>query len=135
MKDLQYILDTDICIYIIKHKPASVFERFRRCAVGEIGISSITYSELCHGVAKSANPSKNRSALNGFVAPLEILPYGEQESPDYGELRAELEAGGIVIGPLDMLIASHARSNGLTLVTNNAKEFSRVPRLKIENWV
>ncbi|MDA0347691.1 MAG: type II toxin-antitoxin system VapC family toxin [Verrucomicrobia bacterium] len=131
---MKYLLDTDICIYIIKKRPESVFARFRKCAIGDIGISSITYAELCFGVYKSQNVEKNLEALGGFVAPLEIIPYEQPACLAYGKVRSELENAGQPIGPLDTLIASHAVSLGVTLVTNNIKEFNRIESLKVETW-
>jgi tRNA(fMet)-specific endonuclease VapC len=131
---MKYLLDTNICIYIIQQKPEKVFRKFRKIAVGQIGMSSITHSELYYGVCKSRNVAQNEAALRQFVVPLEILPYPEEAAADYGEIRAGLERAGKSIGPLDTLIAAHARHLGLTLVTNNLREFSRVPNLKVENW-
>jgi tRNA(fMet)-specific endonuclease VapC len=132
---VKYLLDTNICIYLIKQKPEKVFERFRKLTVGEIAISSITYSELYFGVRKSQKKAQNEAALQQFTSPLDILPYPEEASKVYGEIRAHLESKGAPIGPLDPLIAAHARYLDLTLVTNNVPEFSRVPKLRIENWV
>lgn len=131
---MKYLLDTNICIYIIKQKPEKVFKKFRRLSVGQVALSSVTYSELSFGVQKSQRKAQNEAALQQFVAPLEILPYPEDASLVYGEIRAELERKGAPIGPLDTLIAAHARFLDLTLVTNNVAEFSRVPKLKVENW-
>lgn len=132
---MQFMLDTNICIYLIKHKPADVLERFRQTDISEISISSITLSELFYGVSKSSKPEQNFIALTQFVAPLEILPFGGEAPQYYGNLRTRLEKQGTPIGSLDMLIAAHALSLSLTLVTNNEKEFNRVSNLKIENWV
>ncbi len=132
---MKFMLDTNICIYLIKRKPAVVLERFKQTDISEISISSITLSELFYGVSKSSKPEQNFMALTQFVAPLEILPYGGEATQYYGELRAHLEKQGTPIGALDMLIAAHALSIDSTLVTNNEKEFDRVPNLKIENWV
>lgn len=129
------MLDTNICIYLIKKKPAVVLERFRQTDISEISISSITLSELFYGVSKSSKPEQNFIALTQFVAPLEILPFGGEAAQYYGDLRAHLEKQGTPIGSLDMLIAAHAISTPTTLVTNNEKEFQRVPNLNIENWV
>jgi len=131
---MEYILDTNICIYIIKKRPIEVFERFRRLSIGTIGISSITLAELQYGIMKSSNPVKNQEALDKFLTPLEILDFGYQATIEYGKIRAELEKKGTPIGPLDTLIASHAKSLDLTLVTNNEREFERIVGLKIENW-
>ena len=128
------MLDTNICIYIIKKKPTDVIERFRQTRISQVGISSITLSELEYGVAKSSKPDQNQFALAQFLAPLEILSYGDEAAQQYGRLRAFLEKQGTPIGSLDMLIAAHALSTDSTLVTNNEKEFNRVPNLKIDNW-
>jgi tRNA(fMet)-specific endonuclease VapC len=132
---MQYMLDTNICIYIIKRKPQAVIERFLQTEISQIGISSITLSELFFGVSKSSKPDQNKIALAQFIAPLEIMPYDDQAAHRYGDLRAHLERQGIPIGSLDMLIAAHALSINSTLVTNNEKEFIRIPNLKIDNWV
>ena len=130
-----FMLDTNICIYIIKKKPTRVLDRFKKVEISEITISSITLSELLYGVSKSSKPEQNLMALTQFVAPLEILPYGDDAAKYYGDLRAHLEKQGNPIGSLDLLIAAHALSISGTLVTNNEKEFHRVPNLNIENWV
>lgn len=132
---MEYLLDTNICIYIIKKKPESVFNKFRNLPFGSIGISSITLAELQYGVMKSSNPEKNKEALDRFVTPLEIFEFGNDQTAIYGKIRAELERKGTPIGPLDTLIASHAVSLDLILVTNNKREFQRIPELRIENWV
>jgi len=132
---ISYMLDTNICIYIIKQKPINVINRFRQLPISSIAISSITLSELEYGVMKSSKPDQNQIALAQFVAPLEILPYGDDAAQYYGKIRAFLEKQGTPIGALDMLIAGHALSVNCTLVTNNEKEFSRVPELQIENWI
>ncbi len=128
------MLDTNICIYIIKRKPIEIIERFKQTDISQIGISSITLSELVYGVSKSSRPDQNQIALTQFVAPLEILPYGDDAAQYYGDLRVHLEKQGTPIGSLDMLIAAHALSIDCILVTNNEKEFSRIPNLKIDNW-
>ncbi len=131
---MEYLLDTDICIYIIKKKPAEVFEKFKNLAIGDVGISSITLAELQYGIEKSSNAEKNRGALEKFLTPIEVIDYGYDATFEYGKIRAELEIKGIQIGPLDMLIASHAKSLGVILVTNNMREFQRIAGLRIENW-
>lgn len=131
---MEFMLDTNTCIYIIKRKPPDVIDRFKRTEISQIGISSITLSELIYGVSKSAKPEQNRMALTQFVAPLEILPYDDEAAHYYGDLRVHLEKLGTPIGALDMLIAAHALSIACTLVTNNEKEFIRVPELKTVNW-
>ena len=132
---MRFMLDTNICIYIIKQKPPNVIERFYQTEISEIGISSITLSELLYGVSKSSKPEQNQIALTQFIAPLDILPYDNEAAQYYGELRVHLEKQGRPIGSLDMLIAAHALSANCVLVTNNEKAFNRVPKLKIENWV
>jgi tRNA(fMet)-specific endonuclease VapC len=131
---MKYLLDTNICIYIIKQKPKNVLDRFKSHRLGEIGISSITSAELHYGISKSANFNKNQVALNQFLIPLEIFDFDYNASVEYGKIRFELEKAGTPIGPLDLLIAAHAKSLAMTLVTNNEKEFNRVSGLKIQNW-
>jgi len=132
---MKFMLDTNICIYIIKQKPPEVIERFCQTETSQIGISSITLSELLYGVSKSSKPEQNQIALTQFVAPLDILSYGDGAAQYYGHLRAHLEKQGTPIGSLDMLIAAHALSINCPLVTNNEKEFTRIPDLKVDNWV
>lgn len=127
------LLDTNTCIYIINNRPPKVLEYFRSYKAGEVGISSIAASELAYGVAKSGS-MKNRKALDMFLAPLQILPFDSECLWFYAEIRASLEKNGLSIGPMDTLIAAQALSIDGTLVTNNLKEFSRVPKLKLENW-
>ena len=127
------LLDTNTCIYIINNRPPNVLERFRKYKAGEVGISSIAASELAYGVAKSGSV-KNRKALDMFLAPMQILPFDSQCLWFYADLRASLEKQGLSIGPMDTLIAAQALSIDGTLVTNNIKEFVRVPKLKLENW-
>ncbi len=131
---IQYMLDTNICIYIIKQKPQNVIKRFRQAKVSEIGVSSITLSELEYGVMKSTNPEQNKLALTQFIAPIEIMSYDDAAAQHYGKIRADLERQGTPIGSLDMLIAAHALSLNSVLITNNESEFKRVLNLKIENW-
>ena len=127
------LLDTNTCIYIINNRPPNVLEKFRKYKAGEVGISSIAASELAYGVAKSGS-IKNRKALDMFLAPMQILPFDSQCLWFYADLRASLEKQGLSIGPMDSLIAAQALSIDGTLVTNNIKEFMRVPKLKLENW-
>ena len=128
------LLDTNICIHVINAKPPAVLERFRQHRMGEIGLCSVVAAELAYGVAKSGSP-RNRQALEMFLAPLIILPFDEAALWAYGDLRAELERKGTPIGALDTMIAAHALSQQSTLVTNNTREFARVPGLALENWV
>lgn len=132
---MKYILDTNICIYIIKQKPEIVLKRLMRQTPTDIGISIITYFELIYGVHKSSNPEKNHKALKDFITSFEVLEWGEKEANSTGKIRAMLEKSGKIIGPFDLQIAGQALANNLILVTNNEKEFSRIKELKIENWV
>ena len=129
-----YMLDTNICIYAIKNKPPKVFAELQKHDPSEICISSVTYAELVYGVEKSAAVDKNRLALALLLADISILGFDAEAADEYGAIRAHLERNGSPIGPLDMMIAGHARSRGCTLVTNNVREFERVPDLLIENW-
>ena len=131
---MKLMLDTNICIYLIKQQPLTVIKRFLSQPVGEIGISSITAAELAYGVSKSRHASKNRHALEQFLAPLEVAAFDQAAAWSYGRLRAQLEAKGTPIGSMDVLIAAHALSLGVRLVSNNLKEFRRVPDLRLENW-
>lgn len=132
---MRYLLDTNICIYILKRAPPQVFRRLESLQVGEVGLSAITYSELQFGVAKSSKPEHNQQALDGFLTPLEVLAYPAAASPVYGDLRARLQREGTPIGPLDLLIAAHALHLRVALVTNNLREFSRIKGLQLENWI
>ena len=132
---MRYMLDTNICIYVIKHKPITVFQKLQNINPEDVCISSVTYAELVHGVEKSAAVEKNRLALSMLLANMEILDFDVDAADCYGKIRAALEKKGTPIGTLDMMIAAHAQSLGYTVVTNNVKEFSRVSALKIENWV
>ncbi|MDA3926380.1 MAG: type II toxin-antitoxin system VapC family toxin [Kiritimatiellae bacterium] len=132
---MRYMLDTNICIYIIKQSPPSVYERFQNLRIGDIGVSAITFYELQFGIAKSQRPKQNQLALTEFLAPLEILDLPAEAAPIFGELRAFLQKQGTPIGNYDLLIAAHALHLGATLITNNVNEFERVPSLNIENWV
>jgi len=132
---MKYMLDTNTCVYIIKRKPPDVIERFKEIEISQIGISAITLSELLYGVSKSSKPKQNQIALAQFVAPLEILPYGDEAAQYYGSLRTRLENQGSPIGSLDMLIAAHALWLDCILITNNEREFNRIPNLKTDNWV
>lgn len=132
---MKLMLDTDICIYLIKQHPPSALERFLSQPVGDIGISSITVAELDYGVSKSRHATKNRAALAQFLTPLAVASFDRNAAAAYGRLRATLEQKGTPIGAMDLLIAAHALSLNLRLVTNNASEFRRVPGLRVENWV
>ncbi|PKO27397.1 MAG: VapC toxin family PIN domain ribonuclease [Betaproteobacteria bacterium HGW-Betaproteobacteria-9] len=131
---LKYLLDTNIVIYVIKRRPLEVMGLFNQNA-GRMAISAITLSELYHGAEKSAKVAQNLAVVEEFASLLEVLPYSPKASQHYGAIRAELEKTGRPIGVNDLHIAAHARSEGLTLVTNNVGEFERVPGLMLENWV
>ena len=132
---MRYMLDTNICIYLIKKKPDYLIRRLKTFEVSDIVISSMTLSELEYGIEKSQNSAQNRMALDGFVAPFDIVHYDNRAAMHYGKIRANLEKKGKIIGPLDLCIAAHALSLDLVLVTNNVREFSRVEGLKILNWI
>lgn len=133
---MKYLLDTNICIYVINEKPKRVLRKFEQYPVHEFGISSITHAELQYGIAKSRHKNRNQEALDEFLLPLTILPFhGRDVVVCYGKIRTFLESQGQTIGPLDTLIAAHALSLDLTIISNNIKEFSRIPKLKCENWV
>ncbi len=129
-----HLLDTNIAIYVIKRRPLAALETFNRHH-GRIAVSSITLAELLHGVEKSSDPARNFQVLQDFSSRLQILSYDEAAAAHYGQIRAALERQGRPIGVNDLHIAGHARSRGLTLVTNNLREFERVPGLLLENWV
>ena len=130
-----YVLDTNICIYIMKQQPPRVRERLHTIPVGEVGISSMVLAELWYGIRKSAQRERNTQALNDFLAFCEVLDWPGDAAPLYGDIRTELERQGRPIGGNDLLIAAHARYIGATLVTNNDREFRRVAGLSVENWV
>ena len=129
-----YMLDTNICIFAIKKRPANVLSHLQAHKPAEICISSITYAELCYGVEKSQAQARNRLALTLFLSAINILPFDENAALEYGRVRAALEQNGTPIGPLDTQIAAHAKALGMTLVTNNTREFQRVDGLTIEDW-
>lgn len=131
---LKYMLDTNIVIFTIKHKPPQVRELFNRHQ-GQLCISTITLMELMYGAEKSAYPEKNLAVVEGFAARVEVLDYDTLAAEHTGQLRAELAKVGTPIGPYDEMIAAHARSQGLVVVTNNVAEFERVPGLRIEDWI
>jgi len=131
---MKLMLDTSICIDLIKDRPPSLLERFASHVVGDLGISVITLAELEYGVSKSSRPTKNRDALDQFVSPLEVAPFERPATAVYGRLRAALEKKGQSIGSLDLLIAAHAVSLEARLITHNVRELGRVPGLRIEDW-
>ncbi len=131
---MRLMLDTNICIYLIKQKPPQVFARFREHQIGDIGISSITVAELQYGVRKSQQQARNQAALDQFLLPLVVVDFDQAAAAAYGELRASLEGRGWSPGPSDMLIAAHALSRQLVLITNHVAEFSQVDGLIVESW-
>lgn len=131
---MMYLLNTDICIYLIKKRPPVIIEKLTALAVGDVTLSSITVAELAFGAAKSAHPETNSHALAAFFTPFKIAAFDHNAAEIYGALRADLEKRGKPIGPLDTLIAAHALALKTTLVTNNVREFSRVKGLKVETW-
>ena len=132
---MKFLIDTNICIYIMNNHPPEVLQKFKSTGVGKVGISSITVSELHYDACKSNHIKKNINRLDEFLSPFEILSYDENASRYYGKIRSQLEKQGNIIGPLDVLIAAHALSNNLILITNNVKEFMRIKSLQVENWV
>ena len=131
---LKYLLDTNIAIYVIKRRPPAALALFNAHA-GHLAISSITLSELLHGAEKSSAAAKSLAVVEDFCSRLEVLNYGPKAAQHYGQIRAALEQAGTPIGVNDLHIAAHARSEGLILVSNNLREFERVPALQLENWV
>ncbi|GAB1234054.1 type II toxin-antitoxin system VapC family toxin [Ferrigenium sp. UT5] len=131
---LKYLLDTNIVIYVIKRRPLEVLGLFNANA-SRMAISVVTLAELLHGAEKSAQPTSNLAVVEDFCSRLEVLSYTPKAAQHYGSIRASLEMMGQPIGVNDLHIAAHARSEGLVLVTNNIKEFEKVPALQVENWV
>ncbi len=131
---MTYMLDTNICIYIIRRNPIRVLQRLQTKSITDVSISSITVSEMEYGVEKSQRKTSNRVALLRFLAPLSVLSYDANAARHYGNIRTTLKKKGQPIGAMDLLIAAHARALNLILVTNNVNEFSRIPGLQIENW-
>ena len=129
-----WLLDTNICIYLIKRQPERVLQRLRALDISTVGVSSITVAELQYGVAKSSRPEPNALALAALLAPLDVLAFDDGAAAVYGVVRAELERVGTPIGSMDLLIAAQALALGRTVVSNNTREFSRVTGLKVENW-
>ena len=130
-----YMLDSNICIYIMKERPEQVVKKFQTLHAGDIAVSSVILSEMAFGAYNSQHCEKSLSLLKSFMVPISVLPYTEHVAYFYGEIRAYLQNKGSVIGQLDIMIAAHALSENATLVTNNTREFKRVKNLKLENWV
>lgn len=131
---IRYLLDTNICVEVIRDRAPQIIKRMTEAPARSLGLSSITLAELEYGVEKSSAPDRNAAALKGFLGIFEIIAFDDEAAKHYGNIRATLERTGKIIGALDFLIAAHARSLNLTLVTDNTREFRRVPQLKIENW-
>jgi tRNA(fMet)-specific endonuclease VapC len=131
---VKYLLDTNICIFLIKRKPVSVLLRFEQQSPQDISISTVTLAELRYGADKSSRPRQNHAALDAFLVPLSVLDFDSEAADRYGQVRADLERQGTPIGPLDTMIAAHALRLGAALVTNNSSEFSRVAGLNVEDW-
>ncbi len=131
---MKYLLDTNICIFAIKRKPVAVLERLQEQSPDALAISSITLAELRYGADKSARPQQNHATLDAFLTNISVVDFDARAADQYGIVRAELERRGTPIGSLDMMIAAHALSIGITLVTANSSEFSRVPMLVVEDW-
>ena len=134
MSDYRYMLDTNICIYAIKNKPEQVLRRLKSNLESGLCISAITLAELELGIEKSSRPQQSTAALMQFLSILTVLPFTDQAAVEYGKLCAHLQRKGTPIGTMDMLIAAHAKAESAVIVTNNVREFERVPDLKIENW-
>lgn len=131
---MKYMLDTNICIHVIKNKPETAIRNFLTHQPDDLCISAITLAELLHGVEKSKFRDRNRLAVSMFLSGIAVLDFDSIAAQAYGELRADLEQNGTPIGPMNMLIAGHAKSRGLILVTNNTGEFTRVKGLQLEDW-
>lgn len=132
---MRFMLDTDLCIALIKRKPAIMLDKLTSHAPGDVGLSTVSLAELRYGVAKSAQKERNSQALDEFLLPLEIADFDEMSAGSYGEVRAALENAGTPIGPLDTQIGAHALSLGAVLVTQNTREFRRIPGLAVEDWL
>jgi len=132
---IRYMLDTDICSYVIRERPLEVFEQFKKVDVKQLCISTVTYAELIYGVEHSSSRKINRPIIDDFVRHLDIITWDEDAAEHYGKIRAFLRAEGNIIGSMDVMIAAHARSQNMILITNNDKHFKRVPKLRVENWV
>lgn len=131
---MRYLLDTNICIYIAKQKPPGVLARLRRLRPGDVGMSVVTYLELIYGAWKSQLREENLERIRELESLIPVLPLPASAGRHYGQVRAELERAGSPVGAFDLLIAAHALDLGLALVTNNVREFGRIPQLRVENW-
>lgn len=131
---MKYMLDTNICVYIIKKRPERVLQRFMQQSPDNLCISAITLAELEYGIENSSFPERNRLALAMFLSGIQVLPFDDAAAEEYGKIRAKLKKAGTPVGANDMLIASHAKAHGLIIVTNNTREFDRIENLNVENW-
>ncbi len=131
---MKYLLDTNICVFVIRGKSPLVLHRFRQQLPDELGVSTVTLAELRFGADKSKDPIKNHAALNSFLAPIQVLTFDVECADYYGKVRSDLEKRGVPIGPLDTMIAAQSLRLNVPLVTNNTSEFSRVPGLRLEDW-
>ena len=131
---MKYLLDTNICVFVIRQKSQLILQRLRQRQAGDVGISTVTLAELRYGADKSNDPPRNHAALDAFLVPLETVAFDAEAADEYGHVRTDLECRGVPIGPLDNMIAAHALSLSVTLVTNNVSEFSRVAGLVVEDW-
>ena len=132
---MKYLLDTNICIALIRQKPKEIINKLTAYRPGDIGVSTITIAELVHGAQRSKQIEQNMTALDQFLLPLEVVDFDQNAVGAYGHIRTYLENKGALIGSMDMLIAAHALSLDVTLVTNNTREFKRTPDLKLEDWM
>ena len=131
---MRYLLDTNICVFLIRRKSAAVLARFGQYGIDELAISTVTLAELRYGADKSQRPEQNHAALDAFLVPLAVVDFDSRAAARYGRLRADLERAGTPIGPLDTMIAACALARGVPLVTSNTAEFSQVPGLQVEDW-
>ncbi|MCL4201067.1 MAG: type II toxin-antitoxin system VapC family toxin [Pirellulaceae bacterium] len=131
---MKYLLDTNICVFVIRRKSPQVLVQLEKYAADEVGVSAVTVAELRYGADKSERPAQNHAALDAFLVPLVTVDFGSEAAECYGKIRSQLERRGTPIGPLDTMIAAHSLCLGVPLVTNNTIEFSRVPGLQFEDW-
>lgn len=131
---MKYLLDTNICIHVIRHKSSKIIQHLTSLAIDDVGIPAIVLAELQYGIEKSVDPNRNQQALLQFLTPFVTVEFNQVDAITYGKIRADLERRGLPIGPLDQLIAAQAISRNLILVTNNTREFSRIAQLSLEDW-
>ena len=130
----KFMLDIDICSYIMREKPIQVLKRFDSYEMEQFCISVVSYAEFIYGVKKSSNPEKHQRLVENFILHVDIIPWDCSAAEHYGQIRKELESRGQIVGNMDLMIAAHARSQGMTIVTNNERHFGRITGLRIENW-